>query len=219
MTAALRRTWERSSTTRTPARGAALDDPRTRGAVIGTLAVCVPLIVVLWRFVDPVLSQWSATYGQPWAKWVGRLGRAEVWLIPAAALFAISMLAGWRRPTRWTFMTMVVVAASGIIAVVLKVLIGRPRPGWDPAHDGMSTSFPSGHVTTVASVAALLVLIHPRLWPLALALVAAVGAARVCDHGHYVSDVLAGAMLGVSVTLLIEWGWTRWQTMHHLPQR
>jgi len=54
---------------------------------------------------------------------------------------------------------------------------------------------------TAAAYAAPLVAAWPALLPLAVALCAVVGWSRVALGHHYVSDVLAGSLLGLAVAV------------------
>jgi len=72
-----------------------------------------------------------------------------------------------------------------------------------------NNGFPSDHATLGFSVAASLLLSGSRLGPLALALAALVGFARIFVGVHFPFDVLAGTALGVGTGLLIHAG-GRW---------
>ena len=90
----------------------------------------------------------------------------------------------------------------------LKILIGRLRPVVDvPVASAPGNSFPSGHAlgSTVAYGAMLLIflpVVSRRLKPLAISafagIVVLVGLTRVALGVHYVSDVLAGWLLGLT---------------------
>ena len=95
-------------------------------------------------------------------------------------------------------------AASG-----LKQLFDRHRP---PLRLGEpqplvrlppSPAFPSGHATTSFACALVLSAALPRLrWPL-LALAALIAFSRVYNGVHYPLDVLAGALLGALIALVV----------------
>jgi undecaprenyl-diphosphatase len=63
-------------------------------------------------------------------------------------------------------------------------------------------SFPSGHAATSFAIATLLALAFPAAAAPLLAMAGAIAASRVALGLHYVSDVLAGAMLGIATGAL-----------------
>ena len=99
-----------------------------------------------------------------------------------------------------------IAAAVSIAAfTVLKHGIKRPRPCELGPHPLFHIeppdrfSFPSGHTMAASSTAAVLGLHFPPLAPLFALLALAIGTSRVVLGLHYVSDVLAGAVLGTLV--------------------
>ena len=104
------------------------------------------------------------------------------------------------------------IALSGIAAQTIKHAASRMRPAF-LAQDGAfaflgpswhhgADSFPSGHTTSAFAAAVALGLMMPRLrFGLAICAVL-IGISRVITHNHYPSDVLCGALLGSSVSLL-----------------
>lgn len=98
-------------------------------------------------------------------------------------------------------------ASAGLVEFSLKHLVGRPRPDAGlhavafvgPTFAPDVDSFPSGHATSVFAVATVFVTFYPRLaWPL-YSLAAAIALGRVYLERHYVSDVMAGMLIGVVV--------------------
>jgi undecaprenyl-diphosphatase len=101
--------------------------------------------------------------------------------------------------------------SAGLVEFTLKVLVGRPRPdmglaaagimgpSWAPGID----SFPSGHATSVFAVATVFAAYYPRLrWPL-YSLAAAIAIGRVYLERHYLSDIVAGAALGIAFAVYL----------------
>jgi len=131
----------------------------------------------------------------------------------------------WRDPV---LLVCAMVMSTGI-AVVVKAIVHRPRPAVDlQVIPGLETSFsfPSGHTTgaaTLVLVTAYLVWRHHRggrrfvAWMGAsVIIVVLVGGSRLYLGYHFVTDVLAGASLGV-VTLGLVVAASRWLDMrgHH----
>jgi len=82
-------------------------------------------------------------------------------------------------------------AINGILTLSLKGIINRPRP------DGAPYSFPSGHTSTSFATAAVIYRHFGWKWGLPAAAAATyVGLSRLQENKHYLSDVIAGAVLG-----------------------
>ncbi len=106
------------------------------------------------------------------------------------------------------------IAASGIAINILKVILGRARPlllreeglfGFEFFRLGYEyASFPSGHATTIFALATAMHLLIPRAGLPLYAFALLVGASRVFLGAHYLSDVIAGAYLGVVCTLCLK---------------
>lgn len=155
-----------------------------------------------WRDLDLVVA-WAVT-----AYWLG-LGWVQ-------AVFMLA-LAGWgklKRRRDWvrTGMTgAVAVGLAGLAVQAGKLLVGRPRPRmelpvWEYFGPTLSSdlhSFPSGHAATTFAVAAVLAAAWPRAaWAFYL-IATLVGVGRVLSASHHLSDVLAGALLGLVVGWLL----------------
>jgi membrane-associated phospholipid phosphatase len=138
--------------------------------------------------------------------WVTDLGN---W--PIVPLVGVPILAyEYRRaPARYLLAFMVVVfAGDKLVTNGIKDLVDRARPTLNPIAATLGPSFPSGHASTAASFYAALALIlarrrnaHARalLAGAAGALAVAVASSRVLLDVHWLSDVIAGMMLG--------WAW------------
>jgi len=109
-----------------------------------------------------------------------------------------------RRRLRSALFLLVAVEMSGLLTVLAKGSVDRPRPVTALAA-ATSSSFPSGHALGVTvGVGALLALTLPMLRRGArvaavcasVLVVAAVGVARVALNVHHPSDVLAGWAMG-----------------------
>jgi membrane-associated phospholipid phosphatase len=82
-------------------------------------------------------------------------------------------------------------AVNGILTLSLKGIINRPRPS------GAPYGFPSGHTSTSFATAAVVYRHFGWKWGLPAAVAASyVGLSRLQENKHYLSDVIAGAVLG-----------------------
>jgi membrane-associated phospholipid phosphatase len=101
-------------------------------------------------------------------------------------------------------------AVLGPVAIgvnyLVKLAVRRPRPVLDglPPLGGApsSLSFPSAHATSSFAVATAMTRVEP-VAALAFILAAALALGRPYLGMHYPSDVLAGALLGVALGLLV----------------
>ncbi|HSL72015.1 MAG TPA: phosphatase PAP2 family protein [Longimicrobiales bacterium] len=98
------------------------------------------------------------------------------------------------------------VVAGALIAPTLQTIIGRSRPrAGEPVYTfrafGGGHSLPSGHTTQAFAVASVIALEFPKPWVKAVAYgtASAVGVSRMYQGGHFLSDVVAGALLGHAV--------------------
>jgi membrane-associated phospholipid phosphatase len=162
------------------------------------------------------------------ARWITQAGDATAYLVLSAlAAIFYGFVRRDRAATRTALLALAAFASSGILVNILKFLFGRTRPGvfYDhgveaflgPTWDSAIRSFPSGHATTVAVAAALVVLLAPRWGGLAVAGAALVGVSRLLVGYHFLSDVLAGFLLGwfsvwATHRLFVRQGW--WPETH-----
>jgi membrane-associated phospholipid phosphatase len=129
----------------------------------------------------------------------------DSWFI-LLALFAVWLFTRGFWHTLTAFMA---VAAVGLAIVVLvtKFLIRRKRPEGDWGAIYRNTdphSFPSGHAARTAMLALIALLVGPLWLGITLLIWAPlVSLARVWMGVHYVSDVIAGFILGVIAALVV----------------
>jgi undecaprenyl-diphosphatase len=135
-----------------------------------------------------------------WMGGASRLGDGWLWLLAAVPLAAGG---------RFELVSAVALAASlaNVSVVLLKRRFRRPRPR---PHRGLGAaaphlcafdrfSFPSGHALNAFALCGVLAPAFPP-WAPAFGLVAgSVAASRVVLGRHYLSDVLAGALLGAAL--------------------
>lgn len=145
---------------------------------------------------------------------VTKLGVATLYLVGCGALFFYFFyVARKRNQAERMFYLFSAIAVSGLVTDVIKWLMGRWRPKvFTP--DGLygfeffgfgyeQTSFPSGHATTICSLAFALSILYPRLRWLWIIIAFLVSISRVVIGAHYPSDVLMGAYVGIIVAFLL----------------
>lgn len=133
------------------------------------------------------------------------IGSTTVWLAVFAAVVAWLL---WRRLPRLALFVVVTVEGSSLLNLVVKQAVHRARPVLpDPVAHANGLSFPSGHAQGALVGSAVLLLVFLPLLRGAWRAIALVGAAlltlgigfsRVALGVHYVSDVLAGYVLGAA---------------------
>jgi len=139
------------------------------------------------------LGRWRAD--RPWGRRCGWWGWALLFIVAAVAL-------------------------SGLVVDLIKPLIGRGRPKlldqygfyglqWLTFRSDFY-SFPSGHAATAVSWATALVLLWPRGRWLWLVLAALLVASRVVVNAHFLSDVMAGSLIGWATTWWLRHAVVRW---------
>jgi len=96
---------------------------------------------------------------------------------------------------------------AGALEVGIKYIVGRERPSVtdDPFHFNPgkgNSSFPSGHATEVFAAATVFAEQYPEWYVIlpAYGAAGAVGFSRLYANQHWVSDVVAGAILGTAVS-------------------
>ena len=150
-----------------------------------------------WRDLILRAPAWSE---KP-SEWLKTLGAGAV-MVP----FRIAV-AGWllvRRRYRALLAWLLAWAVADLVTFALKPWVGRLRP------DGSSaTSFPSAHAKTAAQVAVGLALLvsgsvtwrRTVAWVLAVAWIVAMAVSRTVLDEHWLSDVVAGSLLGAACAL------------------
>ena len=180
------------------------------GAVLVTLLVVLPATHPAVQAVDDTVWRWAGAVRNAPATAVAvalsYLGSSLVnWPLRIAALVILA----WRRHwLRFAAFALAVLSSELLIGPV-KAAVDRPRPpGSLIATSG--ASFPSGHAiaSTVTAVGLVLVLAAPGpsrwRWEVRAAIFAAVMAlSRVYLRAHWLSDTVAGALLGAGLAL----GW------------
>ena len=145
---------------------------------------------------------------------VRHIGQPEVYGGVTLGLAAVGLVAGDSRLTRAATRLGASLLFAGATATAGKVLLGRPRPDQSLDADGYlpfsgQASMPSGHTTMAFALATSLSDdIHNRWASVGLyGLAATVGWSRVNDDRHWLSDVAAGALVGITSSKIASGRW------------
>jgi membrane-associated phospholipid phosphatase len=95
-------------------------------------------------------------------------------------------------------------AGTNLVVESLKRIVGRERP--DGEHKRSNSSFPSSHAANAFAIAWLLRARWRKAGLPAFALALLVSFSRMYLHRHFLSDVVAGALIGC----LVPWLASRW---------
>jgi membrane-associated phospholipid phosphatase len=156
----------------------------------------------VWRFAGAVRNGPTTAI----AVALSWLGSAWVnWPLRIAAL----LLLAWRRHWLRLAAFALAVLTSELLIGTMKAAIDRPRPP-DSLIATSGSSFPSGHAVATAVTAVGLVLVlappGPRRWRWevnAVVLTSVMALSRVYLRAHWLTDTVAGALLGAGLAL----GW------------
>lgn len=130
-------------------------------------------------------------------------GDSWFWLVGLALIWFLG--SDYWRSRALTMIVGVLITAAIVLLIKFTVRRGRPEGEWGGIYRKTDPhSFPSGHAARAALLATLAIGMGP-LWFGLLLLVWAplVILSRAAMGVHYISDVLAGAMLGVIVGLVV----------------
>jgi undecaprenyl-diphosphatase len=125
------------------------------------------------------------------------------WLWYAMGL--VIALAGGPDRFRALGAAVVAVSVGTALQLALKRTCGRKRPCalaphcWTTLLPPDKFSFPSGHTITAFAVASSVGVFYPGVLPGLLFCAASVGLSRIMLGMHFLSDVLAGAVLGTAL--------------------
>jgi membrane-associated phospholipid phosphatase len=154
------------------------------------------------KLLRAMRTRWHTPALEAAARALGKSGNnGGVWFVIGAVL---ALIDGSHREA-WTICALLAPAAI-VLNYGVKTIVRRPRPvleGLPPLGGAPSSlSFPSAHATSSFAVATAMTRVEPA-GAIAFTLAAALALGRPYLGMHYPSDVLAGALLGVVLGLLV----------------
>ena len=143
---------------------------------------------------------------------IGSLPADTLVKIIATAVIAAIMLAIWRS-WREPLMISLALVLEASVFITTTWIVARPRPDVEPLDSSpVDSSFPSGHTAAAAAYGAIAVVIFQRtrnVWirgvtvVVTIALPIVVGVARMYRGMHFLTDVVAGTILGVASVVVV----------------
>jgi membrane-associated phospholipid phosphatase len=151
-------------------------------------------------------------YDQDWGRALRSVGYWPLWIAISIAMWLVDRKHG--QGIRRAAILASSVTAAGIIAELLKLVVRRERPGTangayafrpysDHPFSSRNFGMPSSHAVIAFSGAAALSALFPEATVIWYALAIGCGITRVLAGAHFVSDVYAGAVIGIVVAIAI----------------
>jgi undecaprenyl-diphosphatase len=188
---------------------------RPRAALWSGIAL-IALVALIGAFIPAR----PLTIDQRWSEWMTDIQGAGLhhlalvfnWLGHglgrALSLVAIGLALVLTRRWRALLAFAATESLTPLATNLLKHLVNRPRPPNAMLHAAVS-SFPSGHASYAGATAVALVLLFSQpgsrwlvWWSLAALAVAGMAWSRTYLQLHWLSDTIAGALLGIGITLV-----------------
>ena len=198
-----------------------MSESPARRTVIRDVLIAVALIA-LSMLADGWVAdhvRYGRVYETDWGRMLRNFGYLPFWLLAAIALTLNDRQSrGW-----WRRGALLAAAptAAGIVGELLKILVRRMRPPdvgtayafraySDHPFSSRGIGFPSSHAVVAFGAAAILSRLFPRAKYVWYAAAIGCGVSRLLAHAHYLSDVVAGACIGIAVAALVfHYGATR----------
>jgi undecaprenyl-diphosphatase len=145
------------------------------------------------------------------SRWVGQYGQLTC---VAACAACVWLLEEKGRRRKIVGLMIIACLTTTLAAAAGKKLTGRVRPRFEHAgqflgpeaeRDASNESFPSAHTASAFALRAILATSYPRGRALWWTLAAGCGILRWIRDSHWLSDVLAGAALGLAIAYCTLW--------------
>lgn len=169
------------------------------------------LILQLDHYLFKLINhEWTTSWGNVFFPLITDLHKNlvfKVTVVPLIAFFLIRKLQWKKGLFTLMFMILSVSISDGIGNYAFKKTIQRPRPAHTENINAQvrakfgGYSFVSNHSTNMFAIATFAGLVFPKLlWPL-YGVAALIAYSRVYNGVHFPTDVLAGALLGIIISI------------------
>lgn len=131
-------------------------------------------------------------------------------LIVAALIFIIRETPMKKRLMYFFYVALAVIFSRGLIVLLIRFFYYRPRPflvfNFTPlVAPDMSSSFPSGHAAFYFALAFAILYLNKKVGWWFILVAALMGTARIFVGVHWLSDILAGAVIGYLGVFVVAW--------------
>lgn len=193
-----------------------LTRPDARRRTAGVVALVAALAFVSLRFAVVAADRSPLPVDRWWDElmlsllspvgvvvaWVPAIVGGTIGMIVLGVVGVVALTLGHRR---WDAASLgLSIAAVVAVGAPMAAIIARVRPSESLA-ESVPTSFPSGHTAVATATAVALGLIARRTWVWVAGIVWALSMAvsRTYLHAHWLTDVVAGMLEGVTVAALV----------------
>jgi len=189
---------------------------RAAVALAITLAfLVVPAFADRWAYARLYIPN---VYDRDWAMALRAVGTLYVWIPVTLVIWLVQREQDAAAAKKRALFVIGSPILAGLLCEVMKLLIRRERPNFshgdwafrdwsDRTFSTAGLATPSSHTMVAFGAATMLARLYPRARWVFYVLAWGCGATRVLSHGHYLSDVTFGALLGWAVG----WGiWIQW---------
>jgi membrane-associated phospholipid phosphatase len=180
-------------------------------AAVGEILERTPIDDADREIARDIVDQ-RTTAGNDISPWAAGLSDTLVKIIATTIIVGV-MFAVWRR---WR--DPLVVAVSLIFEatafIIVTTITSRPRPEVERLQDSpVNSSYPSGHVAAATAYFAIALVVSRHLrstwakivvWTIPVLIVLTVGAARMYQGMHYLSDIIVGIILGAVSVVIVD---------------
>ena len=164
--------------------------------------------------LDAAVQNWMAEHREPWTRSVMRnISYFGDWMWHAAVALVAALIAYVRQNRRWVrvcIAMLLALALAGIATRVVKIAAGRSRPSVEldagfngPRFTAKYHAFPSGHTASSIAYFSVIAFVNVRLFAALLPIPLLIGFSRLYVGAHHFSDVIAGALLGATIAVLV----------------